>query len=66
MTWRRGRWSSQTTWAWDAVDELGGQVYRILMDKAGEREKPAPGHVVPPADEPPIPGFPRFKQLADV
>lgn len=50
----------------DAVDELGGQVYRILMDKAGERERPAPESIVPLPVDPPADGFPRFKQLADV
>ena len=52
----------------DAVDELGGQVYRILMDKAGEqeRERPAPASFLPPLQEAPVEEFPRFKQLADL
>lgn len=50
----------------DAVDELGGQVYRILMDKAGELERPLAPSVPPPLQEPPVEGFPSFKQLADV
>jgi hypothetical protein len=50
----------------DAVDELGGQVYRILMDKTGEQERPVSASVVPPLQEPSVEGFPRFKQLADV
>ena len=49
----------------DAVDELGGQVYRILMDKAGELDRPVSASV-PPLQEPPVEGFPRFKQLAGV
>ena len=50
----------------DAVDELGGQVYRILMEKAGGQECPDPQNIVPPPQEPPVPGFPRFKQRADI
>ena len=50
----------------DAVDELGGQVFRILMDKAGEQMRPAPKSFVLPLQEPPVQGFPSFKQLADL